>query len=592
MKLCFNPSLEIDSLLRKVASTIDSMGVGFDPGVRPADPRFGDFQANGVLGFAKRNQLNPRELGETLLAAVQTSGQIDPELVAVTLSGPGFLNFKLSRTYLWHWLEQYANRDDFCRGAAGLRKDRRIVIDYPSANTAKQAHIGHLRPMVIGEAIARLLDFCGARTVRDNHIGDWGTNFGTLIMKIKRDGVDLAQLGDQPLAGLDQLYKDGSALEKEFPELRDQSRDELVRLQNGDAENTALWQQIVALSKNAFDHLFDQLGVRVDHTLGESFYRDKVDRVYKELLQAGLAEESDGALVVWHDEVKKFSRHNERPYPFNIRKKDGASNYASTDLATILYRLETFQADEVIYLTDARQQDHFEQLFLTTRKWFEAMQYPVPDMSHVWWGTILGSDKKPFKTKSGETIKLQVLIDEACERAYDVVTKKNPSLSEEERRDIARAIGIGALKYADLSSNRTQDYVFNWDRMLSFEGNTAPYLLYAVARINSIFRKAELDPDAEVVGASPLETDAEVILAGKLMGLSIALELTLNDLRPHFLCTYLYELAGAYSSFYNADKVMVDQADVRARRLLLCARTRSVLMTGLDLLGINALERM
>jgi arginyl-tRNA synthetase len=334
------------------------------------------------------------------------------------------------------------------------------------------------------------------------------------------------------------------------------------------------------------------MGVKVDLTLGESFYRDKVDRIYHELTAIGLAEESAGALVVWHDEIKKFARDNERPYPFNIRKQDGASNYATTDLATILYRVEALHAEEVIYLTDARQQDHFQQLFLTTEKWFNAKEYPLPVMRHVWWGTILGEDKKPFKTKSGQTIKLQALLDEARERAFQVVTEKNSELSEAERRSIADAVGVGALKYADLSSNRTQDYVFNWDRMLSFEGNTAPYLLYAVARINSIFRKAGIDPEAPLPQASSLETANEQALARKLMGFVYALELTLNDLRPHFLCTYLYELAGTYSSFYNSDKVMVDDPALRARRLLLCARTRTVLKTGLELLGITVLERM
>ena len=592
MQVSFNPSLEIDRVLRETALSVPSIGPDFDPGVRPADPRFGDFQANGVLGYAKRKGINPRELGEALLHALQASDKLDTKQIEMTLSGPGFLNFRLSGEFLWQWLLEHAGKEDFRAGATSLRKGRTIVIDYPSANTAKQAHIGHIRPMVIGEAIARLLDFCGAKTIRDNHIGDWGTNFGTLIMKIKRDEINLEQISENPLAALDNLYKAGSALEQEQPELREQSRGELVSLQNGDPENTALWEQIVEISTQTFDALFAQLGVRVDHTLGESFYRDKVDRIYDELTETGLAEESDGALVVWHDEVKKFSRDNERPYPFNIRKKDGASNYATTDLATILYRVEEFKAEEVVYLTDARQQDHFEQLFLTTKKWFAAKNYPLPQMNHVWWGTILGPDKKPFKTKSGETIKLQALLDEACQRAYTVVTAKNPELEEEERRQIARTVGIGALKYADLSSNRTQDYVFDWDRMLSFEGNTAPYLLYAVARINSIFRKTGIDPDAAIEGASPLETEAEQTLARKLMGLPNALELTLHDLRPHYLCTYLHELAGAYSSFYNADKVMVEETDVRARRLLLCARARTVLITGLELLGIDPLERM
>ena len=592
MQVSFNPSLIIDQELRSITAELEGFGPDFDPVVRPADPKFGDFQANGVLGHAKRNKANPRELGQKLIEAIQASGKFDPELFELSLAGPGFINFKLTTAYLWQWLQNYSTTSDYQAGAGDLRKGRKVVIDYPSANTAKQAHIGHLRPMVIGQAISRLLDFCGADTIRDNHIGDWGTNFGTLIMKIKRDGIDLTALGDDALVTLDQLYKDGSALEKEQPELRDISRNELVLLQNGDAENTAIWEQIVEISKVAFDKLFVQMGVEVDITLGESFYRDKVERIYSELSEIGLAEESDGALVVWHDEVKKFSRDSERPYPFNIRKSDGASNYASTDLATVLYRVEEFKAEEIIYLTDARQQDHFQQLFLTTEKWFKAKGYALPEMSHVFWGTILGEDKKPFKTKSGETIKLQALLDEARSRAYDVVTEKNPDLPEEERREIAESVGVGAMKYADLSSNRTQDYVFNWDRMLSFEGNTAPYLLYDVARINSIFRKSKLDPEAPIEGASPLETETEQALARKLMGFVNALELTLNDLRPHFLCTYLYELAGAYSSFYNADKVMVDDSEVRARRLLLCARTRTVLKTGLELLGIQTLEQM
>jgi arginyl-tRNA synthetase len=592
MAVWFNPSHSIEQILREIASYTDGFDPTFEPGVRPADPKFGDYQANGVLGFAKKNGVNPRELSQRLIDAALLSQKFDEELVELSLAGPGFINFKLSPLFLWKWQLDYSAKADYRSGAKALKDGRKVVIDYPSANTAKQAHIGHLRPMVIGQAIARLLDFCGADLIRDNHIGDWGTNFGTLIMKIKRDALDLSTLGDDALVVLDHLYKAGSILEEAHPEFRDISRNELVKLQNGDPENTAIWEQIVDLSKKAFEKLFQQMGVEVDVTLGESFYRDQVERVYEELVDIGLAEESDGALVVWHDEIKKFSRQSERPYPFNIRKRDGASNYASTDLATILYRIDCFKAEEVIYLTDARQQDHFQQLFLTTEKWFKAKGYPLPELRHVFWGTILGSDKKPFKTKSGDSVKLQALLDEARRRAFDVVTEKNPDLPEVERREIAESVGIGAVKYADLSSNRTQDYVFSWERLLSFEGNTAPYLLYAVARINSIFRKAGESPEDPVEGASPIETESELALARKLMGFVTALELTLNDLRPHFLCTYLYELTSAYSTFYNSDKVMVDDVSVRARRLILCARTRTVLMTGLELLGIQPLERM
>lgn len=592
MQMWFNPSKTIDEKLRKIAAHTSGIGDGFTPDVTPANPRFGDYQANGVLAFAKKAELNPREVATNLITAAEASGEFDPELMELDIAGPGFINFKLTPKFIWQWQLQFSTREAYRSGAKMLKSGRKIVIDYPSANTAKQAHIGHLRPMVIGQAIARLLDFCGTELIRDNHIGDWGTNFGTLIMMIKRDKTDLSKLGEDVLITLDQLYKTGSQLENEHPDLRDISRQELVLLQNGDAENTAIWQQIVQISNEAFAKLFKQLGVETDHTLGESFYRDKVQRVYDELTETGIAEKSEGALVVWHDEVSKFSRDSKRPFPFNIRKKDGASNYASTDLATVLYRFETFDADEVLYLTDARQQDHFQQLFLTTKKWFNAKGYKLPELSHIFWGAILGADKKPLKTKSGESIKLQELLDEARSKAMAIVTEKNPDLDDAEKQEIAESVGIGALKYADLSSNRTQDYIFSWDRMLSFEGNTAPYLLYAVARINSIFRKVGIDPEAPIVDASPLETEAETNLACKIIGFVAALELTLSDLRPHFLCTYLYELAGAYSSFYNADKVMVDDERILKRRLLLCARTRTVLTIGLELLGIKPLERM
>ncbi len=592
MEIWFSPSKTIAEKLRKVAAHADGIGDEFVPDVNPANPRFGDYQANGVLAFAKARNLNPREVAKCLIDAAETSGEFDPALVQLSIAGPGFINFKLTSEFIWQWQIRYSTREDYRSGAKALKSGQKIVIDYPSANTAKQAHIGHLRPMVIGQAISRLLDFCGAELIRDNHIGDWGTNFGTLIMQIKRDQIDISQLGENALVTLDQLYKDGSLLEKEQPELRDASRNELVMLQRGDPENMAIWQQIVAVSNQAFEKLFEQLGVEIDHTLGESFYRDKVQRVYDELIDTKIAEKSEGALVVWHDEVSKFARDNDRPFPFNIRKKDGASNYASTDLATMLYRIETFDADEIIFLTDARQQDHFQQLFLTTKKWFEAKGYKLPKLLHVFWGAILGADKRPLKTKSGDSIKLQELLDEARSKARAIVEAKNPELSETEKHEIAESVGIGALKYADLSSNRTQDYIFSWERLLSFEGNTAPYLLYAVARINSIFRKAGMDPETPIKDASLLETEEESALARKLIGFVAALELTLNDLRPHFLCTYLYELAGAYSSFYNANKVMVDDLSVRNRRLLLCARTRTVLMTGLELLGIQPLQRM
>jgi len=610
MKLFFDLGRQLDTLLRQAAQGLDGFNDDFAPEVRPADPRFGEFQANGVLPFAKRNKANPRQLATQLVDALLALNGFNAALIqpkkgetptvpegadfAVEIAGPGFINFRVAPQILTAWMRDFRVEADFQAGASSRFAGRKIVVDYPSLNTAKQSHIGHLRPMVIGEAIARILEFCGADVTRDNHIGDWGTNFGTLIMAIKKEGVDLGSLGADALPEIERLYKLGTSIEKLDPAVRDISRGELVLLQQGEPENTRIWEQIIALTNAVFEKNYARLGVKPDVTLGESFYRDKVDRVYRELTECGIAEESDGALVVWHDEVKKFARDNERPFPFNIRKRDGASNYASTDLATVLYRVEHLKADEIVYFTDARQQDHFEQLFLTVKKWFNCKGYPAPILDHVWWGSILGEDGKAIKTRSGEPILLAELLDEAARRAAEAAADKlkAPDLSDDEKADIAEAVGVGAVRYADLSQNRTQDYVFAWEKLLAFEGNTAPYLQMQGARIHSIFRKLGLEPGQGEDGASVIETDAELALARKLLNLPVALEMAISDLRPHHLCTYLFELAGEFSSFYNVDHVMVDEADVKARRLMLCARTLAVLETGLHLLGIQTLKRM
>lgn len=610
MAYSFDLGSQLDALLRQAAQGLAAFGDDFAPEVRPADPRFGDFQANGVLPYAKRAKANPRQLATDLVNALLALDGFSGALIqpqkgetpplpdgvdfGVEIAGPGFINFRCSAGVLQAWLKTYRDESSFQAGAASRFAGRKIICDYPSPNTAKQMHIGHLRPMVIGEAVARILEFCGADVIRDNHIGDWGTNFGTLIMAIKKEGVDLASLGADALPEIERLYKLGSSLEKDDPAARDISRNELVKLQQGDAENSAIWEQIVAVSNSAFEKNYARLGVKPDLTLGESFYRDKVDRVYDELTECGIAEESDGALVVWHDEVKKFARDNERPYPFNIRKQDGASNYASTDLATVLYRVEELKADEIIYVTDGRQQDHFEQLFLTVDKWFACKDYPKPQLEHVWFGTILGEDGKAIKTRSGEPIRLNALLDEAARRAAETAADKvkSPDLTDADKAAIAEAVGIGAVRYADLSSNRTQDYVFSWEKLLAFEGNTAPYLQMQGARIHGIFRKMGLLPGDGEDGASALETPEELALARKLLNFPTALEMAISDLRPHHICTYLFELAGEFSSFYSANHVMVDEPDVKARRLMLCARTLAVLEAGLHLLGITTLERM
>ena len=590
MRIAFNPARELDRVVRAVAASTPGFGGEFNPEVRPADPRFGDYQVNGVLPHAKLAKANPRALAVALLDALKASPEFDPAHISAEIAGPGFINFKLTAAYYAGWLARFGDEASLRSGAAALYHGKSVIIDYPSPNTAKQMHVGHLRPMVVGEAVARLLEFCGAKLTRDNHIGDWGTNFGTIILAIKRTGYTLDAANENALEELEGLYKTGSSWIKANPADGDASRAELVKLQSGDPENLALWEKIVAVSNAACERQYARLGVKPDVTLGESFYRDKVDRVYSELTDAGLAEMSGGALVVWHDEEPRWKRDGGTP--FIIRKRDGASNYASTDLATILYRVEHFGADECVYVTDGRQQEHFAQLFLTADKWFKKTGRTLPSLRHVWFGTILGEDGKAIKTKSGDPIRLKQLLDEAEERAFAIVSEKSGDLPEAERRAIARTVGVASIRYADLVQNRTLDYTFSWEKLLAFEGNTAPYLLYAVVRTRSIFRKLGLELGQGEEGATAPETPHELSLSRKLVNFSGAVDLACSELRPHHLCTYLYELAGEFSSFITADRVIHDDPAVRARRLRLCARTCATLESGLRLLGIDPLERM
>ncbi len=601
----------LNAALKEAAGRAGLDAAAFVPGVRTADPRHGDFQANGILALAKRSGVNPRGLAEQVASALapEVRGQF-----AVSVAGPGFINFSAGPSALLDWLQAHGTRAALAAGAAAAqagplsRAGQTWVVDYSSPNTAKQMHVGHLRSAVIGEAIARLLAFAGARVIRDNHIGDWGTQFGKLIWACRRS-LDEAALARDPLEEFERLYKVGHAAAEADPAVMGQARAELVRLQAGDADNLEWWRRINAASLTAFQQIYDRLGIRFDETLGESFYNDQVGRVYAELAAAGLAIESDGALVVFHPEHPRF-----KSQPLMVRKSDGAANYASTDLATILYRTEHWHATGAVYVVDKRQGDHFEQLFLTAAKWFQRAGRAVPQLVHVDFGTVLGENGKPLKTRDGNNLKLKDLLDEAAERAFALVGQKSPDLPEAERRAIAEVVGVGSVQYADLAQNRSSDYLFSWDKMISLEGNTAAYLLYAVARIHSIFRKlGEISSDGTTAGvpgeaqggvptgahradggaaADAPATPGELALARKLVKFPDALRLATESLRPHFLCLYLYELAGEFSAFYSVDRVMVDEAPVRARRRLLCARTLLVLETGLDLLGLRTLQRM
>jgi arginyl-tRNA synthetase len=585
MQIQFNLAFQLDAILSEAASKAGLDIKQFKAEVRAADPVHGDYQANGVLGYAKQNKANPRAVATSLLGAlpVELNDQYD-----IQIAGPGFINFKLKPATLSAWLLKYGSLEALKEGASHNKKNERCVIDFGGPNTAKQMHVGHVRSSVIGHALSRILAFNGATVITDNHLGDWGTQFGKLIYAYKR-WVNPEAMQSEPIEELERLYKLGSAATPDdSPEL-DVARLELVKLQQGDPENVALWKKFTDISLIAFQKIYDQLGIHFDYTLGESFYNDKLTPVYTELLQHHIAEESKGALVVFHKEHPRF-----KTQPFIIRKSDGAANYATTDLATLLYRVEIFHATSIIYVVDKRQSDHFEQLFLTAKAWFNKTHRNLPHLNHVDFGTVLGENGIPLKTREGDTIKLQDLLNEAKQRAYTLVSERSPDFSEEERREISTIVGIGSVQYADLSQNRSSDYVFSWEKMISLEGNTAAYLLYAVARIHSIFRKNSISIDVTELSkeASVLETPSEISLARKLIGFSDAVRLAGDALRPHFLCLYLYELAGTFSAFYAADKVLVEDIAIRSRRLVLCSRTLLLLETGLNLLGLRTLKRM
>jgi len=437
--------------------------------------------------------------------------------------------------------------------------------------------------------------------VRDNHIGDWGTQFGMLLTGWKTL-LDRDALEADPIGEMERLYKTISAQTKTDASVQEAARAELVKLQNGDTENLAIWHEMIRLSQNQFDTIYGRLGVRFDVTLGESFYNPWLKEVVAELLQRGLARESDGAICVFSDRTlpekdDPFLIQRDGQWvdiPALIQKADGAANYTTTDLATLAYRLREFAPDEIVYVTDGRQQHHFRQLFAIFRRWHPELAAKVR-LSHVWFGTILGEDGKPFKTRSGDTVKLADLLDEAVERALKTVSEKNPDLPETERREIARIVGLGAVKYADLLPNRQSDYTFSWDKMLSFQGNTAPYLQYSTVRIRSIFRKAEemggISLNAQLSTLN-LSEPAELILAKKLLAFGEVVPLVLEDFRPNLLANCLYELAATFHSFFEACPVLKSDGDTRASRLALCDLTLRILQQGLALLGIEAPERM
>jgi arginyl-tRNA synthetase len=574
--------------------------------VRPCpDPKFGDYQTSALMALAKPRKLNPRQLAKDVLARLDVAGVCEK----VEIAGAGFLNFHLKPAAVIQALSSAAAGEHLFFDKAG--KPRTVVVDFSSPNVAKPMHVGHIRSTILGDSLARLLRLLGHHAITDNHIGDWGTQFGMLLVGWKRD-LDAAALKTDAIAELERIYKKVSAECKENSATLEAAKQELVKLQAGNADNLRIWREMIALSQVQFDAIYARLGVKFDHTLGESFYNPRLKAIVDELTAKGIARESEGAKAIFFEDIPQLKEN-----PALIQKSDGGFNYTTTDLATLAHRLETWQPDEVIYVTDGRQQLHFQQLFAAFRKWQsharpEGRVTRVPEsetkslglselgpptkelkLAHVWFGSILGEDGKPFKTRSGETVKLAGLLDEAEERAFKAVTEKSPDLPEPQRREIARVVGLGAVKYADLLPNRQSDYVFSWDKMLALSGNTAPYLQYAYARIRSIFRKGgETSNIQHSTFNIQLAAAEEIALARHLLNFGLVLEAVAEEYRPNFICNYLYDLAGHFTRFYENCPVLKAEPAERASRLVLCDLTARVLKQGLEVLGIEVLEQM
>ena len=545
--------------------------------VKPAaNPRFGDYQANGIMAVAKAHKQNPRQLAESVVA------QLSPDEIPATweIAGPGFINFHLDVDWLGQTLLSTALDGNLSVDQAA--NPDTIVIDFSAPNVAKSMHVGHIRSTILGDALTRILRFLGHNVETDNHLGDWGTQFGMLIVGY-RSFLDKTAYEQDPLAEMERIYKEVQAQSKTDSAVVDSAREELAKLQQGDAANTALWNEFMQVSRQAFESIYTRLNVTFDHWLGESFYNPMLADVVQELREKNLARLSEGAMCIFYSEDTDLAEH-----PFLIQKQDGAFLYATTDLATIKYRAETFKPHRLIYVTDSRQQLHFRQLFAAAHSWGYDMA-----LEHVWFGTILGEDGKPIKTREGQPIKLAALLDEAQERALAIVREKNPSLSETGQANIARVVGIGAVKYADLMQNRTADYRFSWDKLLALDGNTAPYLQYAYARIRSIFRKGgftDWQPTADM--EVQLLAPEEQALAKQMLHFGDVLLDVERSYKPNLLANFLYELATQFNIFYQAHSVLKAPEDQQPTRLLLCDLTARYLKTGLELLGIETLEAM
>jgi arginyl-tRNA synthetase len=542
---------------------------------------FGDYQANCAMGAAKQMGKNPRELAGQIVAALDLQGIASK----VEIAGPGFINIDLAPEWLGQQLAQA--QTDARLDIPLIDTPQTVVIDYSGPNLAKEMHVGHLRSTIIGDALARLLEFQGHNVIRQNHVGDWGTQFGMLIAELEEQ---LAQNQQMDLKDLEVFYQQAKKHFDDDQAFAQKARDYVVRLQSGDEKMQKLWQEFKKLSLAHSEEIYEKLNVTLKDSdvRGESFYNDDLAPLVDELKSKGLAVESDGAQVVF---LQELADKEGNPSPVIIQKQGGGFLYATTDLAALRFRVNQLHADRIMYFIDARQSLHMQQVFTIARK--AGFVNESISLEHLAFGTMMGEDGKPFKTRTGGTVKLADLLEEAIERATILVKEKNPELTTEEVTEISRKVGIGSVKYADLGKTRTNDYIFSWNAMLSFEGNTAPYLQYAYTRVQSIFRKAGISPDS-LHSPVLIQTEQEKLVAIKLLQFSETLDQVAREAMPHVLCNYLYDLASLYMTFYEACPILKEgvSEDIRNSRLRLCHLVARVMEKGLDLLGIEVMERM
>lgn len=544
-------------------------------------PQFGDYQANGIMAAAKKLGLNPREFAQKVLDNAQLSDIAEK----LEIAGPGFINIFLNPTWLTTEISAVLSHKNL--GIQATNKQT-VVIDYSSPNVAKEMHVGHLRSTIIGDAVARTLEFLGHNVIRANHVGDWGTQFGMLIAYLEK--MQNEHASEMELQDLEAFYREAKKHYDEDEIFAEKARNYVVKLQSGDEYCRTMWKRLVDITMQQNQYNYARLNVTLTEkdVMGESLYNPMLPSIIEDLKKQGLAVENDGALVVYLDE---FKNKEGDPMGVIVQKKDGGFLYTTTDIAAAKYRYETLKANRALVFSDTRQSQHMQQAWLITRK----AGY-VPDsfsLEHKNFGMMLGKDGKPFKTRTGGTVKLADLLNEAIERATVLINEKNTNLSNDEKQAVIEAVGIGAVKYADLSKNRTTDYVFDWDNMLSFEGNTAPYMQYAYTRIRSIFNKTDINSTALLAAPLTIKDDKERTLAIKLLQFEEAVQTVGKEGTPHVLCAYLYELAGIFSSFYEHCPILnAEDESIKLSRLKLALLTEKTLKQGLTLLGIKTVEKM